>query len=680
MKRSFIGLLFGLVSLAMFGCGSDNNVVYWVPSSGSSGILVVSTVNGVPTQAVTASTVVTANALVVSSGALAPKDTPVTFTAGATQLGIGKTDANGFASVPFPTAGLKTGTVSITATTASYGSGTTQVKILGDGSTDPASLYFDPNNYQTQGIKNIPVTLNVYLKNAAGAAVSGQKITFSASAGILNPATAVSTDATGKASVTITGTTAGLYTVTATLDSVITTKNLVTIADSVTAPASLSLTAVTPLIKGTASTVIAAVVDLNGNPVAAGSTVAFTTTGGTLSAATAKTTADGTATVTLTNATSGTFVVTAKCPDSVNVVGKSVSVQFINNPADPTSITLSYVSPAKTGQNVIITAVVKNGQATPGPVADGTVVKFTTTGGTLTNPTTTVNGNATVTLTSASEGSFTVTGTVDSVSPAISGTVKVDVVQDPEKIKTVTLTADKSSVPADGTSAITVTADVKNNGGTAPPDGTVVTFTTTLGTPSGATTTVSGKATVKITSTTSGAATVTGATGGVSGNVPVTFTAYTKPIKAVLKLSTSGVVPNGKLIQALTCVVTTPVGITIPVGAGSVLSSAINVKIGILWDSNAGQVKENTLIVNPWNATTRSINMQIASAYIPDPVNNPTLSGLPAGDILTYTYDIPVGVAVPTVNDFALSGKFVGDSSAVAYPGMDIVSSLTYLY
>lgn len=661
MKRSFIGLLFGLVSLAMFGCGSDNKVVYWAPSSGSSGILVASTVNGVPTQAVTASTVVTANALVVSSGALAPLGTPVTFTAGSTQLGIGKTDANGFASVPFPTAGLTTGTVSITATTASYGSGTTQVKILGDGSTDPASLYFDPY-YETPGIKNIPVTLNVYLNNAAGAAVSGQKITFSASAGILNPATAVTTDATGKASVTFTGTTAGLYTVTATLDSVITTKNLVTIADSVTAPASLSLTAVTPLIKGTASTVIATVVDLNGNPVAAGSTVAFTTTGGTLSAATAKTTADGTATVTLTNATSGTFVVTAKCPDFTNVVGKSASVQFINNPADPTTIALSYVSPAKTGQNVIITAVVKNGQATPGPVADGTVVKFTTTGGTLTNPTPTVNGNATVTLTSASEGSFTVTGTVDSVSPAISGTVKVDVVQDPDKIKTVTVTADKSTVPADGTTAITVTADVKNNGGTAPPDGTVVTFTTTLGTLSVPTTTVSGKATVKITSTTSGAATVTGATGGVSGNVPVTFTVYTKPTKAVVTVSTTGTLAAGKLIGAIDAKIKAPEGIApaLKTGTTQIASTALTLTT----------VTTGSTILGNFSTFD-------ANTFKEAKVNIINSDGFGTGAVFVLTYDIPSTVATPVASDFVLTMQVVGDNSG-PLPGMGLALGVVF--
>jgi adhesin/invasin len=665
MKRNVVGLLFGLVSLIMYGCGDDSTPWWLYSSGGSSNVTVVSSVEGVPTQAVEAGRAVTVNAVVVSSGTIVPPGTQVTFTVPAVasapaQSLTANTNTNGVAAVTISTTGFTANTnVTITASTTAYGSGTTQLKILPVESNSPASLAFNPVEPQT-GLKATAKNLDVYLKTATGAPVANQAITFSANGGTLNPTTSVNTDANGKASVAFTSATAGSFTVTAKLDDVIKTQTVVNISDSATAPATMTLSATPPTqVKGTPSTITAVVVDQDNAPVN-NVTVAFTTTGGTLSAATATTGADGKAIVTLTNAAIGSFVVSAKCPNSANVIGKSIPVQFINNPADPTTITVT-ASPTTVGtvggtRTSTIKAHVLDGHD-PKQAVSGATVTFTTTDGTLSAATATTDavGDATVTLTGgAIAKAITVTASVPTQAVAegkISNTATVTV----SDVTSVALASDKTSIAGNNIDFCTLTATVTMPAGLSA-QGITVNFTNTgTGTLSAAaaTTDASGKASVTLTSNTIGIVKVK-ATANSIASPEVTINVIPKPTKTTLTVFTTGTLPTGTKIGAAEPLITSPAGLVIdmdPEVPGQPMIT--NIPAG---SSASGS----------YNTTTRVSDVAVIRA-----------SGFSTGNVFTLTYVIPAAVAVPQKSDFTFVIKNLGDVSGAPIPGLSLDFSIT---
>lgn|GEM_PF-421251 len=138
---------------------------------------------------------------------------------------------------------------------------------------------------------------------------------------------------------------------------------------------------------------------------------------------------------------------------------------------------------------------------------------------------------------------FTVSGTTGAVTQQTVQPVAGQEVQIEEPaslvIKSVTLTGGGPDVKiaANGTSTVTLTASVVDTSDKAVPNGTKVTFTTTLGTPPTATVATSdGVASFTLTSgTVSGTATIRASSGGVSSNTTVTFT----PVPNSLSLSTT---------------------------------------------------------------------------------------------------------------------------------------------
>jgi len=182
--------------------------------------------------------------------------------------------------------------------------------------------------------------------------------------------------------------------------------------------------------------------------------------------------------------------------------------------AAPTTVT------AATGSSTI-TATVKD--AAGSPVADGTAVTFSTTFGTLSSSyETTVNGIATTELTfSAGDSSSTVTATSGSVSATVVVTYSVT----PGVPSAIILQAAPATVAADSDISI-ITAIITDASGNLVADGTVVTFTTTLGTlsPTSATT-VNGIATTVLTYDVGPhlGITVTATSGAVSRTVDVIF-------------------------------------------------------------------------------------------------------------------------------------------------------------
>ncbi|MCD6266247.1 MAG: Ig-like domain-containing protein, partial [Deltaproteobacteria bacterium] len=227
---------------------------------------------------------------------------------------------------------------------------------------------------------------------------------------------------------------------------------------------------------GSSSTLITATVkDANGNNIADGTTVNFTTTAGTLSAASATTT-NGVATVTLTSPTNlGSATVTATCGGASGTVSVSFiagAVSAITLTATPNNLT------ADASSTSTIKALVTDAQGNA--VADGETISFSvTTGtGTLSAPTaTTTSGGATVTYT-ASRTAGTETVTAEAAN-GTANTVNVTLIE--EEVGNIVLTLGASSLVADGQNSTLVTATVTNSQGATVNDGTTVTFTTTGG-------------------------------------------------------------------------------------------------------------------------------------------------------------------------------------------------------
>ena len=198
--------------------------------------------------------------------------------------------------------------------------------------------------------------------------------------------------------------------------------------------------------------------------------------------------------------------------DTATIIVNSYTASTITLQAAPTTVT------AVTGSSTI-TATVKD--AAGSPVADGTAVTFSTTFGTLSSSyETTVNGIVTTELTfSAGDSSSTVTATSGSVSATVVVTYSVT----PGVPSAIILQAAPATVATDSDISI-ITAIITDASGNLVADGTVVTFTTTLGTlsPTSATT-VNGIATTVLTYTGAGTVTVTATSGAISRTVQVIF-------------------------------------------------------------------------------------------------------------------------------------------------------------
>jgi len=300
--------------------------------------------------------------------------------------------------------------------------------------------------------------------------------------------------------------------------------------------ASISVTAnPTTLIADRASTatIRAKVTDALNNPVADGTEVEFSLASADQGAIAGGGTAPAEGQITATDLTiqgeaqalyragskAGTVVITA----TVRAAGVSGSTAVIlkvgaaarikSLKADPATL------PAGGGQTATITAEVTDAEGNP--VANGTVVNFTTTLGTIGQSATTMNGVATTVLTPGQEvGTAIVVASVGGVSRQTQVTITAG---DATQIR---IDAEPQSVPADGTSTVSITANVTDAGGNPVTENTPVTFSTTLGTitPSDATKGGKAKATLRA-STQAGTATVTVSAGGTSASIAIEFLA-----------------------------------------------------------------------------------------------------------------------------------------------------------
>ncbi len=355
------------------------------------------------------------------------------------------------------------------------------------------------------------VTYTVTVKNASGQAVAGQTVSLSTNLGTLS-AQSGTTDANGQVKVTLTSTTAGSATVTATAAGQNLTAPVVTFSAEVFTP-TVTVDKTTAIADGTdAATYTLTLKDANNQPVA-GKAVSWGINSdlGTLSAQDGITDANGQAQVKLTSTRAGTTTAT------VTVVGKDLVTPAVTfNPEEITgTVTVDKVTARADGtDSATYTVTVKNLRDQP---VEGEVVSFATNLGTLSTQTATTdaNGQVKVTLTSTTAGSARVLVSISGQNlspPDVQFTA----------VYNMTLVNDKQSAIADGVDPITFTLTVTDASG-QPAAGVSVNWSTDWGNLSSVTgvTDANGVLTVRLTSPDNEETQVVATVGDQSINAPL---------------------------------------------------------------------------------------------------------------------------------------------------------------
>ncbi len=324
---------------------------------------------------------------------------------------------------------------------------------------------------------------------------------------------------------------------------------------------------------------------------------------------------------------------------------------------------------ANTNNNTINTSVAITAHATVNGVAvpDGTPVDFTVKSGAgiLSAPSAaTVNGTASVILTSTTDGTSVVVSASNGGTSADSAAITFT---DANRVTDISITANSTAGIVPGT-PVAISASVFRLGGNgvAPgsvADGTIVSFAVSSGTgtlSAASAPTTGGIATVNLSSTvTNASVNVTAAVGVISNFISVPF--ITQPTQAIVKVQTSGPLPANGSIAILNADITyapnkglsiTNVAFT-GAAAGATGFNTPNV-------STSGQV-----VITTDTVTTISVGGLTEPALL----NN--RAGIPAGEFATLTFSIAPGF-VPTVSDFGIASFIVADDGATPIPGMSV--------
>nr|WP_289073692.1 Ig-like domain-containing protein [uncultured Halomonas sp.] len=271
------------------------------------------------------------------------------------------------------------------------------------------------------------------------------------------------------------------------------------------------------LADGSDSVTLTATVRRTTGEVAAGETVSWTTSRGTLNRQTTTTNSSGVTSVTLRSDSIGIATVRAQANDSRMNVG----VEFVTPVPDFVGLTASPSSGiiANGSDRSTVTAIL---QYANGKRASGKAVSFTTSRGNLSagSATTDAQGRATVTLSSTNEGVANITARHSSSSASTAVTF--------DRLRTMSIASITASpnngILADGTDYSNITATVRYDDG-EPAGGEVVSFSRSMGflSANSATTNGSGQATVRHASNTTGTSVVTATYGGSSRSTNVGF-------------------------------------------------------------------------------------------------------------------------------------------------------------
>lgn len=522
------------------------------------------------------------------------------------------TDSSGIAQAVFKTKALA-GNAVVTATAKGVAK-TTNITLIA-GTPTKAVVAAAPSAVRPGGA----ATLTATVTDTNGNAVAGEVVTFlfsqNDSGAVMTTVTAV-TGTDGVATVPYTaGDTAG--------GSDIVTVKVGSLLPAAITPATISVSgSVNPVnsvelatgrgslpADGTSTTTLrATVIGIDGDPVA-GATVTFTTTMGTLSAASMTTDANGVAEVTLAAGTvSGSATVVASCSGFAGVQSITFTTQA------PASITVQGTpSTVKSGGTASIDVIVKDANGNP---ITGEVISFyfenpadnvtgssiggnsVGSGGAVTNEAGVarfgytggiVNGTDTITVRALSNG-LTATGTVtvDSSAKVING-IDLSV---------------GDATPAIGGSTV-VRAIVKDTSGTVLP-GVTVNFATSRGTLSAASDVTDQYGMAEVTLTigalvTPGPLTLTASAGGFSDTLEIDVVAGAASAVTVTATPSTVVPGSGSIIKAT-------------VKSGSNPVSGATVSFAVTTNNSGGSLAAATAVTNIWGEATVNYTSGTVSA------------------------------------------------------------------
>lgn len=474
-----------------------------------------------------------------------------------------KTNDDGYATVSLTNRSAEISTVTATTDVDKTGKNTA-VSFIADKSTAKVdSLTPFPSTALANG--RSVITLTAVIRDANNNPVSLVPVSFTATNRAILEQDSLTTDSNGKVSVGLTSVNADSSTVTATTatDQSGQQATVTFVAEAETA--SIATLTATPAsgVKAdgkTTSTVNVTVKDANGNAVA-NEEVTFRVTGkADLSQSTVKTNGNGAATVTLTSTTAGNNTISAVT--AFDTIGKQATVTFI---ADVDTAKIISLVPSRADNvkadgkdSALITATVKDAN---GNRVNGAKVAFSVTGGKLAEDSvTTVDGIASVQLTSLSAESITITATTGADSTGKK--TSVSFMADQATAKVESLTASRiSKVKANGSDYSVLTATVTDANGNLV-SGVDVFFVVSRTDGQGqlsqdSATTVEGRASVQLTSIQANSTTVSAFTRIInagSERATVSFIADETTAKiAVFNASRPrGVVADGKDFSVLT--------------------------------------------------------------------------------------------------------------------------------
>ena len=402
-------------------------------------------------------------------------------------------------------------------------------------------------------------TLRARVTDAFGNALGGQTVSVMADNGATTAPTVI-TEPDGTVEISVTSRTAGISTVTATINSSSQSQNVTFIADIRTAQiASLEVTQDNSVADGTmANTLRVKITDAFGNTLG-GQTVSVLADNGATTAPTVTTQPDGTVEISVTSQTAGTSAVTA----SINSSTASRNVTFV---AD--------VRTAKIADLVVI----KDGSVADGAMANTLRVKITDAfgntlagqtvsvladNGATTAPTVTTqpDGTVEISVTSQTAGTSAVTASINSSTASRNVTFVADV----RTAKIADLVVIKDGSVADGAMANTLRVKITDAFGNTLA-GQTVSVLADNGATTAPTVTTQPDGTVEIsaTSQTAGTSAVTASINNSSQSQNVTFVADVRTAKiADLVVSQDNAVADGSTANTLRARVTDAFGNTL---------------------------------------------------------------------------------------------------------------------
>ncbi|MBA1962892.1 hypothetical protein HLX77_11295 [Escherichia coli] len=411
-------------------------------------------------------------------------------------------------------------------------------------------------------------TLRARVTDAFGNALAGQTVSVMADNGATTAPTVI-TEPDGTVEISVTSRTAGISTVTATINSSSQSQNVTFIADIRTAQiASLEVTQDNSVADGTmANTLRVKITDAFGNTLG-GQTVSVLADNGATTAPTVTTQPDGTVEISVTSQTAGTSAVTA----SINSSSQSRDVTFI---AD--------VRTAKIADLVVI----KDGSVADGAMANmlrarvtdafgntlaGQTVSVLADNGATTAPTVTTqpDGTVEISVTSQTAGTSAVTASINSSTASRNVTFVADV----RTAKIADLVVIKDGSVADGAMANTLRVKITDAFGNTLAGQTVSVLADNGATTAPTVTTQpDGTVEISVTSQTAGTSAVTASINSSTASRNVTFVADVRTAKiADLVVIKDGSVADGAMANTLRVKITDAFGNTLAGQTVSVLA------------------------------------------------------------------------------------------------------------